>query len=262
MQTRFQALYQRALKRFGSWGKAVEAAGFDYQAMRARREFRSWSKASIVAELKRRRKHNLPLSGKAVSLQDRGLYHAARRYFGPKGWDKALRKIGLSSMAIFAGRVWTGKKIIQEIHLLFQARSPLYAYYLTKNGYTSLVSGAAKWFGSWRKAIECAGFDYEKIRAVRANYWKPEVVIREIKRLNSLGVRLSSKAVHLTRGDLFSAAIKHFGNWGKAVEAAGINYLDHTLVWSTKAWLRRLQPRNIRALSRRAAALSKERKRS
>lgn len=261
-QTQYRALYQRALYHFGSWGKAVKAAGYDYQSLKVVKQFRCWSKAAIVAELRRRRKLGLPLSGLAVSREDPGLYHAAKRYFGSGGYDKALRKIGLSSMAIFASRIWTGEKVLKEIHLLFRARSPLYAYYLSKNGYASLVSGAVKWFGSWRKAIESAGFDYEKVRAVRHDYWNPNLIIREIKRLNNSGIRLSSKTVQLTRSDLFGAAVKHFGSWSQAVEAAGINYLDHTLVWSTKAWLRRLKPSKVAALSRRAAKLSQERRRS
>lgn len=261
-QTQHAALYQRALHRFGNWGQAVEAAGFDYQSLKVRKRFRWWSKASIIAELKRRKKNRLPLSGLAVSREDPGLYHAAKRYFGLQGWDKALQKIGLSSMMVLASRIWTGEKIIREIHLLFQAKSPLNISYLTKNGYASLVGGGVKWFGSWKKAIEAAGFDYEQIRAVRSAYWKPEVIIREIKRLNRLGIRLSSKATQLTRADLFGAAVTHFGSWSQAVEAAGISYTDHSLVWSTKAWLRKLTPEHVTVLGRRAVSLAKRRRRS
>jgi hypothetical protein len=261
-QTCHRNLYQRALYQFGTWKATVEAAGFDYQNVMVRKRFRSWTKAAIVAEIKRRMQNQLPLNGQAVARDDPGLYHAATRHFGKGGWDKALRKIGLSSDAIFIKRVWTDKKVVDELRALHQAGTPLYGYYLVKNGYESLFRGAIKRFGSWKKAVEAAGFNYEAVRKVRMNYWNKKRVIQEIQRLEKLGIRLSSSAIRRTRCDLLGAGIVNFGSWCEAVEAAGINYQEHLLVWSTKAWLRKLSRADVKNLQRKAKKLSRERRRA
>lgn len=259
-QVHYRNLYGAVVRLFGSWQKAVEAAGFNYADVRIRNPFRKWSRKAIVAEIKRRQKRGLALNAREVCKDDYALYKAAKRYFGRGGWDKALRKIGLSSYSLYANRIWTKPKVVAAIQGLYTEGSPLYAYYLQRNGHASLVTGGVKVFGSWHKAIEAAGYKYEDIRAVRQGYWTHATVIKEIKRLEKLGVRLSSKATQKTRGDLFGSAIIHFGSWSQAVEAAGINYRKHALVWSTKAWLRKLSEAEVKDIIQKSKTLVKKRR--
>ncbi len=257
-QTQHKALYQRAIKRFGSWQKAVETAGFDYASVRVLKTFRRWTKEAIIDEARRRKENNLPLNGDAVSQEDRGLYHAARRYFGRGGWNKVLQKIGLSSREIYAKIFWTKDKVIKEIHKLHEAGTPLYYYFLVQNGYAGLITGGKRYFGSWKKTIEVAGLDYNEIRKVRSPWTKKEL-IDEIKRLQRVGIRLSLKATQKARADLVSSAINMFGSWSQAVDAACINYQEHCLIWSTKAWLRKLSSIEVKKLDRKAQTLSRRR---
>lgn len=259
MQNHYQAIYQRGIKRFGNWQNAVEAAGYDYSLIRAVRPFRKWSKKTIVAELKRRKEEGLALNGLTVSNKDRGLYQAARRHFGRGGWAKALNKIGLSPADVYPLLFWTKDRVIKEIQTLHRAGSPLYHHYLTKNGYAGLTGAGERYFGSWKKTIEAAGFDYNSIRAVRTRWTKKEI-IKEIRRLEQIGIRLSLKATQQTRADLVSSSINRFGSWSQAVDASGINYQEHCLIWSTKAWLRKLTNVEVIRIERKAKTLSRRKR--
>lgn len=260
VQVNHPILYQAALRHFGSWPKAVEAAGLEYSVVRVNKPFRRWSKKAIVAELKHRQREGLALNQRAVSQDDDSFYRAARRHFGLGGWDKALRMIGLSSRAVVPPRTWTKQQVLAKVHELCRAGVPLNCASLIKGDHRKLYCAGRKWFGSWRKTIEAAGYDYNKIQAVRANYWTPQIVIKEIKQLEKSGIRLSLKAIRETRNDLLSAAITRFGSWGQAVEAAGISYQAHCLKWSTKAFLRKLSAADVERLKGKAETLAKKRK--
>ena len=54
--------------------------------------------------------------------------------------------------------------------------------------------------------------------------WTPEQVISEIQELNRNGVDLRHGAVQETCKRLVSAAIRYYGSWRAAVEAAGVDY--------------------------------------
>jgi hypothetical protein len=89
--------------------------------------------------------------------------------------------------------------------------------------YPRLYSNARKVFGSWKKALEACGIDYEKARNHKK--WSREKVANEIKRLYLSGHTLRPKDLKnggATR--LISAANYHFGSWSKAVKQSGIYY--------------------------------------
>lgn len=260
IQMHHRALYASAIRYFGSWSKAIKAAGYDYSRIRAVRKFRSWTKSKIISAIKTRHRKGLPINTLAIYHEDRGLYSAIRRHFGKDGTRKAIKEAGFNLRDLDPKRIWTKKKVLREIKRLKRLRVPLYNYYLANHGYQSLAHGGVKAFGSWRKAIEAAGIDYESVRAVRRYFWSKRRIIAEIKRLAENGERLSSKRSHLAYGDLFAAACSHFGGWGEAVEAAGISYRDHCTVWSYKTWLRGLDATERGKIKRQAMRHAKERR--
>lgn len=259
VQRHHHQLYGAALRFFGSWGGAVEAADFSYDLVRVR-ELRSWNKAKVVKAVVFRKSQGKSLVGSIVDEEDRGLYQAARRYFGRSGWRKALRLAGIDPRTADSRVVWSKTRVVEEILLLHGNGTPLYSYYLMKHGREALHSIGCKLFGSWKKAIRAAGLDYSKVRASRHKWWNKKRICAEIKRLEKRGVRLSSKSVQHLRGDLSAAAIVCFGSWGAAVEAAGINYRAHLLVWSHKTWLRNLPKARARALRASTRKLALERR--
>src|SRR3990172_2291900 len=82
---------------------------------------------------------------------------------------------------------------------------------------------ARKLFGSWKKALETCGIDYEKARNHKK--WSREKIAKGIKELSLKSHSLRLKDLRkegMIR--IISAAQYHFGSWRKAVEYSGIYY--------------------------------------
>jgi hypothetical protein len=118
---------------------------------------------------------------------------------------------------------WSRERIVQEIRRLHAQGIPLNMASV-RRVFPSLVATACsrRYFGSWKAAIEAAGFDYDKV--VRIKRWTPEEVLAEIRALYRQGVDLRPSAVAKHHQTLLVAARKRFGTWAKAVKAAGIDY--------------------------------------
>jgi hypothetical protein len=88
-----RAAYVAVQKRiFGSWARALEAAGVDADTAR---RYQDWDPTVVVAELKQIHADREPLKSSAVRKSDPPLHAAAVRYFGSFG--KAVRAAGISS---------------------------------------------------------------------------------------------------------------------------------------------------------------------
>lgn len=251
-------LYRAAIVYFGGWGKAISASGLNYDDIRIRRPFRKWSAGAIIQEILNRHRSGLSISYSSVAKQDYGLYHAAVRYLG--NWSKALQLAGFNPSDFDPRRIWTKDSILKEIQNRHRANLPLYLYGLQKSKEYGLLGAACKLFGSWKMAIMTAGLDYDKIRMIRQNYWNKRRIITEIRYLKNRGIRLNSSAIHSSRGDLFAAAICHFGTWGQAVESAGFRYREHCKTWTYKSWLRELSSEQFQKLDDRVVQLAKIRR--
>lgn len=90
-------LYGAAVRYFGGWKKAVEAAGFDYKVICKRRQPGSWSKDQIIQTIKDLKQMNSSFVRKFNSA----LYNAALRSFG--SWKNALEATGLDYSAVKRG---------------------------------------------------------------------------------------------------------------------------------------------------------------
>lgn len=260
IQQKKSTLYRAACVYYRNWGSAVTAAGLSYKKVRKRQKVRSWSKKKIIRAIKKRIRAKRSINGFAVYKEDRGLYLAAKRHFGLNGWRKALHKTGVSKREIIDPRlVWTKENVIHEIRRLYTRGTPLYGKYLVDHSNEKLVSAGKKVFGSWMNAIQASGFRYENVRAARKNWWTKQRVLRGIRKLNRGGMRLNSKAIQQSHGDLFGAAIKFFGSWSNAVTAVGIKYRRHCRVWSSKAWLRNLKLADMKSIERQVNRLTLQR---
>lgn len=247
IQTTHRRLYGAACKYFEGWPQAVAAAGLDYGLIR-KVKLRTWSEKALIEAVMQRAKRDLSVKGSVVSIEDRGLYNAARRYFGNGGWAKVRVLAGLTPVDPDSRLKWDKKTVCEEILRLHGSGVALNCGSLQDGDYGYILAAGRKVFGDWAKAIEASGLDYDDIRKSRMNFWTKEEVVRGIRSLETLNVRLSSKAIQHSHGDLFGAAVLNFGSWSQAVEAAGIPYRKHCLTWSTKAWLRRMRPEEYRAV--------------
>lgn len=242
IQTKEPKLYAASVKYFGGWSQAIMAAGIDYASVRKKDQMRSWTKTDIAEEIIRRKEAGESIRGGDVSQENNKLYKAAMRHFGESGWAKARMLAGFDPVEPSSLTIWTKEAVCKEIRRLSDNHIDLSTVSVQKSRHHArLLAGARKVFGSWRKAIMASGLKYRNVKRCRMqNWWTKPRIILCIKLLERRGVRLSHKAIQTSRAGLLNAAIKHFGCWSLAVEAAGISYRTHCRIWSTKAWLRKM----------------------
>ncbi len=129
-------------------------------------------------------------------------------------------------------RVWSPERVTEEIRELSRQGVDL-RHGAVQQEQKRLVSAAIRYFGSWRAAVEAAGVDYDSLRKTseeqrlqKIGKWSHERILEEIRELQSRGEDLRAVMVKNKFPSLFSAAVspRYFGNWRKALEAAGIDY--------------------------------------
>jgi hypothetical protein len=134
-------LYAGAVKSFGSWGKAVKAAGFDYEAIKIR---------PLTAREAIEQIQALAAARKCLRAGDHGkLWHAAIRHFG--SWKKALAKAGCNDVHL----LWTKERVIERIRTRQAKGQPVNsAQIMDLDRY--LYAAGRRRFGSWAAALEAA----------------------------------------------------------------------------------------------------------
>ncbi len=141
---------------------------------------------------------------------------------------------------------WTHQGIVTEIRKL-HARGAVLNYRSAAKQYPDLVRAAEQHFGTWRRAVEEAGIDYDAMRTYQR--WDRERIVRRIRELHAAGCDLSWRSVS-SEGDppLAYAAIRPngFGSWRAAIAAAGLNYeeLARYQYWDKERVLREIQERH------------------
>ena len=94
-----------------------------------------------------------------------------------------------------------------------------------------LYGAAIRLFGSWKTAVEAAGLDYSLIRKKKSSgFWTEKTVVEGIKTLSQKHSAFARK----TKPDLYGAALRIFGSWGEAVQAAGFDYTKISRGWPSK----------------------------
>ena len=117
-------------------------------------------------------------------------------------------------------QIWFPEMIQQHI-LSRLDKEPLNSRYYATN-YQDVYAAAERVFGSWGGAIESCGLDYSLIKKYKS--WTRQSVLDEIRRLAKAGEPLFSQHAQDHHKPLYMAAIKRFGNWGKALQSAGVDY--------------------------------------
>ena len=103
-----------------------------------------------------------------IAKEHSALYLRACKVFG--SWKNALEASGVDYESSRNNKKWTRQRIVREIRKLNTEGESLRPSVLRKNGMTALVSAADYHFGSWRKAVESCGVEYEFARQRRDNY--------------------------------------------------------------------------------------------
>ena len=217
--------------------------------IKSRRNLR-WSADRVVSEIRDWKEKGQPLYANFVRKNFQELLAAAIRYHG--NWQKALEAADIAYTDVRKYRRWSKETIIQEIQQLASQGVDLSFRAMALSQYNAMVYAAIrpKYFGNWRTALEAAGLASEEIYRYRS--WEQDGILEEIRRLNAEGVDLSSKAMDESSNRLIATARRRFGNWGKALESAGIDYDD---VRRRKRWTRENLVEGILDLKRQGVKL-------
>ncbi len=144
----FAALQPRL---FGSWDRALHAAGLDADEIA---RYRSWDKASIVAELRARLAEELPLNSGSLQTDDPGLHAAAVRHFG--SYDAALGAAHIDPASVRRRRTWTKEQVVKALRQMRRKSRELTDTTLRRTD-AALYGAALRLFGSFTAARTAAG---------------------------------------------------------------------------------------------------------
>ena len=183
-----------------------------------------WSRESIAAEIVAMNQVGACMTHGAVARSNTALLRAATRVFG--SWEAAIVFAGLDYDAIRAYRSWTRERIVERIRELFADGADLSWSNVADNVDPQLASAACKrgHFGSWRRAVEAAGLDYDAIRRYRA--WDQERVLTLVREHHADGTQLNAKNMQEEDLTLLTAARRKFESWPAALAAAGLDYRE------------------------------------
>lgn len=195
-----------AIARFGSWHRALRAAGVEpvpwriWSPQRVLQEIHAWHQRSAVVE------SNRP--------EYKRLLTAARARFG--GWRSALVAAGILGPKEYlkCGRQWTRDRIIETI----QDRH-VRGLSLKVTDDFKLSRAAARWFDSWHTALTAAGIPVARKKHRTRRKWTRGKVIEEIRMRQTEGFAIIK--LHRIDGGLVTAARQYFGGWHRALAAAG-----------------------------------------
>lgn len=231
-------LYYAAGNYFGSWKKAVKKAGIDYRSVAKRPDFINWSKELVIKKMKQRKSAGKPVNSRAVEHDDFLLWSAGSRLFG--GWRGVLRAISVDPSSVYLLKTWTRIDFCKEIETLQADGTDLSMVNMEHLGRQDLLNAARKLYGSWKDALEAQGLVYSDIRKGSIRNWDASLVRNEILSLALEGERLSHGWAKENHNGLTHAALKFFGSWEGALEAAGLNPKEHAKKWSMDSWLKNM----------------------
>lgn len=226
-----KALFCAAVARFGNWHNALKAAGIEHPARER------WSEEKIIARLQQLASES---DGQSVSRSDPNLAHAAMLRFGTV--KKALEKAGALSLS----KTWSKERVMRAIHSRFKEVGPIPIAGL---GDRKLSNLAWKYFGSWAEAVNAAGLeDRIPVRTPPKRLSRTEVLTIIQERYAS-GISLPDLANQEL--GLMSSARRHFGQWRRAVEAAGLEPIRR--IWSRERIIDEIKQRHADGRSLRSA---------
>jgi len=181
------------------------------------------SKAEIIREIKRVRRAGTPLYYSSIRQTNGPLLLRARERFG--SWRLAIKAAGLDYEKITRIRRWSEKEIRSQLRELYKQRDFLDISTLSRK-HPKLYGACLRHFGSGVDALEAVGIDYQKLLSERPNRWSKSQIVDHIKKRYDEGKTLCRATILRKEPKLNRfcyTATHHFGNWTKALRAAGLN---------------------------------------
>lgn len=216
-------LYEAARRCFGSWRRALEAAGQKPDAIRVNRK---WTKQKVVMYLRRLATTGRTLRRTAVYRKDPGLVGITIALFG--SWQKGLEVAGVNIEQYCRQPSWDQDQVVEAILTRAVKRQPLGTSTVTP---ASLKTAAIEYFGSWAFALSAAGLDPKLYIGVRVSkcrtqnkttYQTRDDVKRALLQRFELGHPLDPTSISMQDFRLFRAIGRLFGPCADALQYAGL----------------------------------------
>lgn len=195
LEERYGNFLQAARRHFGSWSKAIIAAGVDPQRMQ---RCPTWSKERVIEGILMLALRNEPLQRRFV--QSRSLVDAGSRVFG--SWRAALTAAGVGPTSLMGGvpietkeddpmasnspittsavlphlphTQWSDRQILDAVIQRVRDKQPVYAT-VVYNEYRSLYRAATRRFGNWKCTLMAAGLNPSECRKSAVSALNPPV---------------------------------------------------------------------------------------
>lgn len=222
-------LYNACIKIFGNYRTAVNAAGFDYDKITGRR---TWSAEKVITEIQRINAEGSPLNPRYVNKNHAALYRQACNYFG--SWKAAIEKaIDVDYDDVMNVTKWTKELLLERIKQRVESGKSLTTISLIKDSEKCLLDAGSRYFGDWATAVEAAGYDYADVlnegkesRSESCTKNTEDDIKNFIISRFKQGLPLNSGHIDREYQTYMKSARYRFGNWRKAVESCGIDYLS------------------------------------
>ncbi len=214
-----QSLVSAAAYHFGSYRLAVERAGVDYAEVIRRPR---WTKAGIIRLVKDARRADQPLHWSAVTKRRDELAKAAFASLQPRlfgSWDRALHAAGLDADDVNRYRKWTRASVVSELKARHRQADPVNSGAVQRDD-PGLHAAAVRHFAGYDQALRAAKLDPDKVR--QRKVWDRPDVVRALKAARKAGQHLSDSAVRREQPAVYGAAVRLFGSFTAARDAAGI----------------------------------------
>ena len=143
---------------FGSWARALTAAGLDADDVS---RYRKWDKDTIIFELRARFRGHEPLNSGALQREDPGLHAAAVRHF--QSYDGALRAARLDPAVLRERRSWDKADVIKSLKAARKSGRHL-SDSAVRSEQPALYGAAVRLFGSFTAARAAAGITLKKAK--------------------------------------------------------------------------------------------------
>jgi hypothetical protein len=219
LSQKYSALYWACCRHYGGGAEAIKAAGIDYEELLGEHP-RRWTKARIIGEIRRRDEKGQTLCLAEILRKEPKLNrfcYAVLHQFGK--WSDALRAAGLKMDDIRnRQRKWPRARVIQEIRVRHVEGKLLNTEQMLRED-LALHTAGRRHFGTWKKAVEQAGINYNQYVRGGLYGWT------RVKTQRALWDRLvanrgARKQVQEQSPSLYRAAMHYFGTWEGAVRKA------------------------------------------
>lgn len=181
------------------------------------------AKADLIRRIRQLHRAGKPLNYSAVrSSQGQMLVHA-RQQFGT--WRQAVVAAGIDYDGLSLIQRWSKPVIVRQLQDLRRSKSFSDIRSLSQE-YPKLYQACIRHYGSGRSALKAAGIDYQELLGEHPYRWTRKQIVAEIQRRMEAGKTLCRMEIlrNEPRMKRFCYAATHqFGNWSKALRAAGLN---------------------------------------